>query len=208
MALISALLHLVFAVIFTLCGAIKKGKTAILPLNILAAFFNFSLFFAVLILTEKFNGTGAAALLFSLAVFFLLSIPVTAVSFLKSRQEKEDRAVSDIIDAFSVNTENGDAAEREKRGVNTETTVGGRYAAAEKPIKKANDGERETDFSHVKNVMERLNYVDLTDEERVETENLKALVMEAEKGDMDDALKRKLNEGLAFVIKIMAKYEL
>ncbi len=64
----------------------------------------------------------------------------------------------------------------------------------------------EIDFSHVRNVMERLDYFGLSPTDRNTVNQLKNTLAEAESFGIDDALKGKINDGLGQLLKIMSKY--
>ncbi len=61
------------------------------------------------------------------------------------------------------------------------------------------------DFSHVRNVIERLSYFPLSAPDRRQINELEALLVSAER-DGDGSAKDKLNEKLSSLLKIMAKY--
>ena len=64
----------------------------------------------------------------------------------------------------------------------------------------------EIDFSHVKNVISRLNYFPLSTQDRNTVKELEYSVTQAERGDYDLEIKRKINDGLGALLKIMSKY--
>ena len=76
----------------------------------------------------------------------------------------------------------------------------------EKDAPKPTKENSEVDFSHVKNVISRLEYYTLTQLEKRQVEDLKRYVLEAERGNFDRDLKGKINDGLGWLLKIMSKY--
>ena len=64
----------------------------------------------------------------------------------------------------------------------------------------------EINFNHVKNVIERLSLCPLSGSERVQIDDLSALVFFAERDGVSPELKRKINDGLSGLLKISAKY--
>ncbi len=64
----------------------------------------------------------------------------------------------------------------------------------------------EVDFSHVRNVMERLDYYGLSQTDRNVIKELKLALNMAESSGLDDNLKSKINDGLGQLLKIMSKY--
>lgn len=70
----------------------------------------------------------------------------------------------------------------------------------EKPVQY-----NQPNYSHVKNVLERLNYYNLTPQEKRQIENLKEDLTLAETGNYNR--QSNVNEGLGVLLKIMAKYK-
>ena len=62
------------------------------------------------------------------------------------------------------------------------------------------------DYSHVKNVIERLNYFPLSVNDRRQVRDLEGFLIEAESGEENQLLKSKINDGLGALLKIMSKY--
>ena len=82
--------------------------------------------------------------------------------------------------------------------------------------KNLNDGRKEKiidrrkvseiDFSHVKNVMEKMNYYPLTPSEKKIITDLETSISIAENEGADTSLKSRINDGLGALLKIMSKY--
>ena len=64
----------------------------------------------------------------------------------------------------------------------------------------------EIDFSHVKNVISRLEYFPLGISDKKQIKDLQTMVFSAENGDYTPDLKGRINDGLGNLLKIMAKY--
>lgn len=64
----------------------------------------------------------------------------------------------------------------------------------------------EIDFSHVKNVISRLEYFPLNANDKKQVQDLQSCVYNAENGDYTPQLKSRINDGLGSLLKIMAKY--
>lgn len=73
-------------------------------------------------------------------------------------------------------------------------------------VQKPKESKPEIDFSHVKSVIARLNYFSLSSQDRSVVKDLELNVMQAERGDYDIETKRKINDGLGALLKIMSKY--
>ena len=61
-------------------------------------------------------------------------------------------------------------------------------------------------MSHVKNILKRLDYFDLSQADRRQVRELETAIFQAERRFDDDDAKEKLNDGLGALLKIMAKY--
>ena len=72
----------------------------------------------------------------------------------------------------------------------------------EEPIMKKN----ELDFSHVKNILERLDYYSLSGGDKKTVNDLENSLTLAEKGDQSSENKSRINDGLGALLKIMSKY--
>ena len=64
----------------------------------------------------------------------------------------------------------------------------------------------EIDYSHVKSVIERMSLLSLSQGDRKTIKELELNVLGAENGDDRIETKRKINDGLGALLKIMAKY--
>lgn len=62
------------------------------------------------------------------------------------------------------------------------------------------------DFTHVKNVIARLEYLSLGNSDRRQIRELESVVAQAEAGDYTPNTKEKINDGLGALLKIMSKY--
>ncbi len=62
------------------------------------------------------------------------------------------------------------------------------------------------DFSHVKNVIARLNYYNLSQSDRKQVKDLENAILLAESNQISPDLKVKINDGLGMLLKIMSKY--
>lgn len=62
------------------------------------------------------------------------------------------------------------------------------------------------DFTHVKNVLNRLEYLNLSPTEKKQIRNIKETVYFAEKEGAEYLDKRKINDGLSDLLKIMSRY--
>ena len=95
--------------------------------------------------------------------------------------------------------------EKEKRRqshANTGTQDDNRHTDA------LNEGQenKDVDFSHVKNVIDRLSYFNLTSNDRRQIKELELSLIDAETNGYTIDVKEKINAGLGSLLKIMSKY--
>ncbi len=62
------------------------------------------------------------------------------------------------------------------------------------------------DFSHVKNVIKRFDYITLSPSDKRQVAELEGLLLSAERTGYSEQIKEKINEGLGALLKIMSKY--
>ena len=62
------------------------------------------------------------------------------------------------------------------------------------------------DFTHVKNVLKRLDYYSLNPTDKRQVRELETLMFKAENGEQNAEIKCELNDGLGALLKIMSKY--
>ena len=72
--------------------------------------------------------------------------------------------------------------------------------------KKEKTISKELDFTHVKNVIARLDFYGLSPSEKKLVEGLKEAISSAESNNLDQNVKSKINDGLGALLKIMSKY--
>lgn len=126
-----------------------------------------------------------------LSIICLLAIPIKCVGK-KPKKQDESKEFIKFIDQKI-------AEQGQKPIINDIKTV--------KPIEKENsetvDG---LNLSHVKNILNRLDYFDLSQADRRQVRELETVVFQAERHFDDLEIKEKLNDGLGALLKIMAKY--
>ena len=126
-----------------------------------------------------------------LTVICLLAIPIKCVGK-KTKKQDESKEFIKFIDQK--------IAEQDQKPILNEIKN-------VKPIEKENsetiDG---LNLSHVKNILKRLDYFDLSQGDRRQVRDLETAVFQAERHFDDLEIKEKLNDGLGALLKIMAKY--
>ena len=91
---------------------------------------------------------------------------------------------------------------REKK-VESIKTVSEPFCEIDEPPIKDSDG---IDFTHVKNILSRLEYYNLSPTDQKQVGELKASVYRAENFGVDKETKSKISDGLGALLKIMSKY--
>lgn len=81
-----------------------------------------------------------------------------------------------------------------------------RPSQVEELIKGKTAADYGLDFSHVKNVLSRLDYFSLSPADKRQVKELEATLVLAEQGDFSDVVKDRVNDGLGSLLKIMSKY--
>ena len=65
---------------------------------------------------------------------------------------------------------------------------------------------QEIDFLNVKTILNKLGYYSISNQDKSIAKELEKAIISAEKYGLDDNLKRKINDGLGALLKIMSKY--
>ena len=132
------------------------------------------------------------ALYISISVALIFSVPVLAIPSRKAKIRKEHRAFARFLDE-QINCQ----------VVNT--PCDSIKTLKQQPYISQSD-ELNLNFSHVKNVIERLNYYGLSQTDKNTVENLSEAIKKAELGDCNKEIKSSINDGLGGLLKIMSKY--
>lgn len=181
-----------------------------------------ALSFSVVAIKGVTAAVGLYAPLFTLCVYFilkcLLKIPVRKKPkenpVLTGFIRELDKSIHSVknVEKISCRTADdddgaifkGDPAE-EKRGYRQDFDPTAKDTGAEKSSEESCE-KKEIDFSHVKNIIERLKYYNLNTSEKKQIKDLLSDVREAECGNDTEEKKNSINEGLGGLLKIMSKY--
>lgn len=151
------------------------------------------------------------------AAVFCFSVPLFCVRVKKSPPASEtDTASRNLVRFIDENMRRTDCSPPVARA---ESGVSGYNAKAKYPPEREFFSDKdvitaapapaekssELDFSHVKNVLSRMESFALSTADRQKIRELEFLIMRAERGE-EREVKRKLNEGLNNLLKIMAKH--
>lgn len=195
-------------VLFIVCLLIlslsrKTRKKDVKTGFILSSAVNFLFLQGLLSLQEQKN--TVFFVLVPLALVLLCYIPIALV---KGKFCKPKKKESELIKQL------GEQAKKETDGggnfcIKRENVDVLRTASMEiEPEIAANSrsGEDELDFSHVKNILKRLEYYNLTSVDAKQVSELKSALYQAERYGTDREIKSKINDGLGALLKIMSKY--
>jgi hypothetical protein len=158
-------------------------------------------------------------------IFLSLSIACLLFYFswsIKSRGEKairQARAVSDFCKKIQTKVDESQEKERLKQTKNEQENAV-KVATGEDNVEKLpqnknffdqdcipiEEQDLGLDFSHVKNVMKRLDYFSLSPTDKRQVKELEITLKEVESGEDLPSLKERLNDGLGMLLRIMAKY--
>ncbi len=72
--------------------------------------------------------------------------------------------------------------------------------------KTSDENKSEIDFSHVKSVLNKLEYYPLKEQDKKQAKELENAIILAEQNGINLSLKEKINDGLGALLKIMSKY--
>ena len=132
----------------------------------------------------------------------LLFLPVYFIRE-KRKAKTDDRANREFvrfIESKMRNANEGDSVNFQKKPPDEPKTE----ILTAKP--RAEEKECDLDFSHVKNVLKRLEPTSLSYADRKQIHDLEVALYSAEHGEKSNDTKTKINEGLGNLLKIMAKH--
>ncbi len=152
------------------------------------------------------------------AVFFalVLSLPVLGVPVKKSGVTDRQRELVRFIDGRIKRA--GESGEKPVSESGEEVRGGTslrRAAAVDEKVEilKTSGTRRQgagqtcdLDFAHIRSVVSRLDYFSLSAADKRTVNDLNFSLAEAERGNISDAVKEKINDGLGALLKIMSKY--
>ena len=217
------LITAVFITLFIL-HCVRRGKTK-------KERFIFILFTAGMIIFQMAGNLAAGSVYaWELLVFPLITLSFASLLFIffvlfgerEFRIRKEHKDLIRIIDKKIKDSDGGEVASRLKaaedfiKGNSENSYIEEKEneqpenykITCEKSLEKNNSAVKppELDFTHVKNVIERLNYYNLNSAEKRQVKDLKYAVSRAESGNALPETQSQINDGLGAVLKIMAKY--
>ena len=129
----------------------------------------------------------------------LLFFPIYFIPEKKKEEKTETDSRRELIRFIDKNIKAGGVNAPTPAPTEKETEV----LKAKPRTEEISDG---LDFSHVKNVLQRLEPATLSFSDRKQIHDLELALYEAERGDVVEETKTKINEGLGNLLKIMAKH--
>ncbi len=185
----------------------KRGYGVKRKLNFLSFILGISLLeLGVALLTNQ--GFGLCALTLGVGILLFTLLMCIRV---KDKTRREQRAFARFIDE-QINCKN--LVKSKNRKAISNVYVDDENMVQEKEIiSEPKTFETEVapkpidiDFTHVKNVLERLEFFTLSPSDRKQVKDLESAVITAERGEFSEAVKIRINDGLSALLKIMAKY--
>ncbi len=165
--------------------------------------------FSILIISVNaicFENISYALFLYALYLLFgaFCYIPILVVCGRIKLKEEEKRLISFI----DKEIEKSKAISQSIKGKQVEviSVCKQEQKETEKENKENLENRYSVNFSHIKNVIERLEYFPLSVAEKKQIESLESIIYSAENGAKKEDIKEKLNDGLGYLLKIMAKY--
>lgn len=144
--------------------------------------------------------------LFPLVLFAFIALTVGVILLLPEKQgvfTKESLTLAEFLSKRAKEQGGETPVYRE----NTERIKagGGQVCLDREEGEKAKE-DLGLDFTHVKNVIERLNCFSLTPSDKRQVKELETALFKAESGEGGDMIKEQVNDGLSALLKIMSKY--
>ena len=168
-----------------------------------------------------FNSLGYAFL--SVAVYLLYCIPVIALKIKEPKIKSDARDFVKFIDhrikkdclEKKYNNEHANLQEDfspkndsqsffDDENVKEQNLIESSSAVKLKKAKK--ERNKEIDFSHVKNVIARLDFYALSTNDKKTVSDLERAIAYAEREGTDEQMRAKINDGLGALLKIMSKH--
>ena len=129
-------------------------------------------------------------------------------SFARTLNERVKEDVPEVLDGEKMlnNYQSCKKVLRDEQVVDERELEPLRPSQVEELIKGKTAADYGLDFSHVKNVLSRLDYFSLSPADKRQVKELEATLVLAEQGDFSDVVKERVNDGLGSLLKIMSKY--
>ena len=176
--------------------------------------------FSLQICSVLYNNENLGSAFFVLFVGLLLSLPLLSIR----ERKKEPRAEQDLIKMIDTEISKQSLSDFGNKITNgferefnfdfnekqNELTDKRGHIKSYKCVEQVDDIKKkqnvEIDFSHVKNVMENMEYYKLSPTDKKQLKDLETAVYSAENGFFNQEIKNRINDGLGALLKIMAKH--
>lgn len=141
-----------------------------------------------------------------LAISGLLAVPILCVKGGKKQNFDGKKFVKFIDEKIKEGENDKNKTEFPPEDTNISYAVERLRAEPYKEREKPKEPTCEIDFSHVKTVLQRLEFSPLTPSDRRQIHDLELYLADAESGKGNAEIRAKINEGLGNLLKIMAKH--
>ena len=142
---------------------------------------------------QLYNGNPVPSSIFLVVFFFFSSICFCV----RTRERKTKKAERELIRFIDGKIKEGESFAKEQVACKPLSTL---------TCKPKEQAINEINYSHIKNVLERLNYFSLKESDKRQVRELEYALCECEKGNVSPLLRSKVNDGLGALLKMMAKY--
>lgn len=157
---------------------------------------------------EKTISAHYTYLLFNAGVSMLLFSIVLSIRERLKKPTKKQKDFVKYLDNCIKNQPNEYAFNQNSNYVNFAKSNINEYTPLRvqaEPTQVERRGE-ELDFSHVKAILNKLEYYSISSVDKRQANDLENLILTAETNGLNQELKEKINDGLGALLKIMAKY--
>lgn len=201
-------------VVFTVCFIIlslsrKVRKKDLKICFILSSAINFSTMQGLFSLQKEYITEVLFFTFFSVALILLFYLLVLLKKDKFCKPKKEERALIKKLGERAEQEKFVYVEQKEKPFICEEKPKGDFSLEEEKEYAdtpQLKEKECELDFSHVKNILKRLEYYNLSSLDTKQVSELKSALYQAETCGVNKDIKSKINDGLGALLKIMSKY--
>ncbi len=205
--IVLGIIHLLLCVFGV--GSFRKRKSFFLLEGFSVALINLSIILTMASVDNIFISLSFPVFLVALTVLIYLPISFfdERVIVITDKERELVRAIDKSMEEEGDGEENSFARgneflERVEKALEEKKVE----RIAVKKVKEDVSVKEELNFEHVKNVLERLNYFNLSPSDKKTVSELKSLLFLAENSGVTKEFKSKINDGLSSLLKIMSKY--
>ena len=160
--------------------------------------------YAISALEFAFFGIEQAFPYLVLVVALILQMIISSIRVREIKVNKEQKTFISEID--KIKEQYFDDKKDDDKNFSANEILYKLKTISQPKIEKDNQEGIDLDFTHVKSVIDKLDYYSLSQSDRRIVNDLELNLLHAEKGDIYPDTKSKINDGLGALLKIMSKY--